>query len=155
MCGGGIGSKCPESSVAVTEFYSINLPRTEVLISYCLPRKSGMEIPLSETTVYLIFSSIKTTMLYQQTMHAVYPCRPCYAHDAISHNTYSYQILTCILVLAMAESSQPPAPKKAKKGKERPTHFDNKWIEQFKGIGKSIKGTIETCAMYVQGIEYI
>ncbi len=34
-----IGSKCHESSVAVTEFYSINLPRTEVLTAYCLPRK--------------------------------------------------------------------------------------------------------------------
>ncbi len=40
-----IGSKCHESSVAVTEFYSINLPRTEVLIAYCLPRKSPYQKP--------------------------------------------------------------------------------------------------------------
>ena len=40
-----IGSKCHERSVAVTEFYSINLPRTEVLIAYCLPRKPLLDRP--------------------------------------------------------------------------------------------------------------
>ena len=41
----------------------------------------------------------------------------------------------------MAESAQSPPTKRAKNGKARSTHFDDKWIEHFKGIGKSINGT--------------
>ena len=48
----------------------------------------------------------------------------------------------------MAESAQPPPPKKVKR-KGKANSFDGKWIEHFNGIGKSIKvGSIQSSGCY-------
>ena len=46
--------------------------------------------------------------------------------------------------MAGSEGPSTPPPKKPK----RQCHFDEKWIEEFRGIGKSHRGNFQQCMKY-------
>ena len=63
-----IGSNCHGTSVAATEFCPTDLPRTEVLVAYCLPRKTQILTILPRKTAEILAKSVNLALLTERKL---------------------------------------------------------------------------------------